>query len=107
MCSRRDAPQEGGHAGSARLDVDGYWGALQLLRFNRSLGRLKMAWLPARMSIGRAQTWGLFLVGSGLLPLARSVPRLLPQCSTVLVLRLMILSVRELSARCKVILGPP
>lgn len=70
-----------GHAGSAGLDVDGYWGVLQFLRFNGSLGRLKMAWFPVRMFIGRAQTRGLFLVGSGLLPLARSVRRLLPPCS--------------------------
>jgi len=89
------------------LTLTAIGGVLQFSRFNGSLGRLKMAWFPVRMFIGRAQTRGLFLVGSGLLPLARSVRRLLPPCSAVLVLRLMVLSVRELSARCKVYLGTP
>lgn len=38
MCLRRDAPQEGGHAGSARLDVDGYWGRATTLALQRVFG---------------------------------------------------------------------
>lgn len=38
MCSRRDEPQEGGHAGSARLDVDGYWGRATTLALQRVFG---------------------------------------------------------------------
>ena len=36
------------------LTLTAIGGVLQFLRFNGSLGRLKMAWFPVRMFIGRA-----------------------------------------------------